>query len=322
MAINYRYTLRFSTDLALYLFLFFAAGALLWTADEFLNWNVLPDWIDKYAQLIIILFGIAVGLCVCSCLLSSVVLIAESLAQRAGMPDYTVPPRVWRYAVGAIFLTLGVFLIFSKVDEYRKGVADRHRRAEELQEYRRVVEDLQTAANRVPELFPRSIAEEISRGTTFKNESDLVQFLTALRSSTPHHPTVSVLSRAAPPYEYCHWQLVAGRARNSDRPADFEVAKQFYIGFPSAIEKGVVAELFNGQVSPVNERLEGEVIDNVRAGSWRTIEVGGKVAAIVVFRTELRAPSGSHHFGPAVPAQSIGQPATVAPAQTNAAPAH
>jgi len=71
MKINYLLVSRLTTNLTLLIFMLFAAGFILWTSDEFLNWDILPDWIDNYAQLIIVIFGFFAFLLGLSSLLSS-----------------------------------------------------------------------------------------------------------------------------------------------------------------------------------------------------------------------------------------------------------
>ncbi len=51
---NYRRALRASTDTGLAVFALMIVGVVLWTTDEVLNWNILPDWIDAYARVLVI----------------------------------------------------------------------------------------------------------------------------------------------------------------------------------------------------------------------------------------------------------------------------
>jgi len=71
MTINHFSCARLTTNLTLLIFILFTLGVIFWTSDEFLDWNILPDWIDSYAQLIIVIVGIFAFLLVASTLLCS-----------------------------------------------------------------------------------------------------------------------------------------------------------------------------------------------------------------------------------------------------------
>lgn len=302
MAINYRYSLRTATDIALGLFVLFAAGGLLWTADEFLRWNLLPDWIDKYAQVIIIVLGASAGLAVATTLLSALVLIAEAAAEYARIPAFTPPRRALRLVLAASLLVLGVFFCSSQIDAYRKRAAMDRQRSLEFAKYRDSVQSLQNSVRKVAGLFPPPILASLESGAAPAGDGELIRFLSAVSSSMEFHPAVGLLVRASAPYQYCHIRLVP----RADRPADgvlerFGLQRQFYLSFPSAEETEAIGRLFGGEVPPVQARVEGEVLDTVRPSAWAPIGLDGKVIGLLVLNKEERPGFDFRHFGPASP---------------------
>jgi len=61
MHFNYLRLAKISTNLTLLTFLIFALGLIFATADSVLDWDILPDLIERYAQLILTTFGIFVS---------------------------------------------------------------------------------------------------------------------------------------------------------------------------------------------------------------------------------------------------------------------
>ena len=288
MGLNHRYILRVVTDGALVLFVMSAVGAVLWVTDEFLGWNILPDWIDKYAQLIIVLFGAATGLAVGASLLCSVALMAESAAQRAGIEDYRTPPRIWRL-LGLVVVLFGAGLfLFYQIDVYRKGVALQKEEQTERVKSRERVQEFQAVLPRLVEAFPGPLVEAMSGGTLSEQSPELVTFLSAIQSSTAHHPEVILLTRANAPYRFCRYRL---RSRRDGQAAEtlgrFYIERQFYTGFPSEAEAGVVRRLFEGQAVALESRIEGEVINNLRPGAWGVLSWKGEAAGLLVIQGDF-----------------------------------
>jgi hypothetical protein len=299
MGLNHRYVLRVVTDGALGLFVLSAAGVVLWVTDEFLGWNVLPDWVDKYAQLIVVLFGMAAGLAMGASLLCSVALLAEAAAERAGIRDYRTPPRVGRtLGILVVIFAAGLFA-FYRIDLYRKEVGLREARKMEAAQYEERMGQFRTMLPRMIELFPASLVEAMTAGNLSEQDPELITFLSAIQSSMAHHPQVLVLTRARAPYRYCRYTL---KTRANDAAGDalgrYYLEKQFYTGFPSETESQAVSQLFaEGTAPPLEERLEGEVLNNVRPGAWGPLLGKGEVAGLLVIRGDFPNRFGLFHSG-------------------------
>ena len=168
----HRYVLRLTADAALLLFLVFAGGAGLWVVDEYLGWNLLPDLIDKYAEVIVMLFGVMTGLCIAASVLCSIVLMAEAAAERAGIAAYRTTPRAWRTLGVGFVLGLVVLGVFYKIDLYRKGVAkeatDLAREATNREWFDRYSERLQYFRETMPRVLgwvPEGLKQQIEAGS-------------------------------------------------------------------------------------------------------------------------------------------------------------
>lgn len=299
MVLNHRLVLRMATDLAIGLFLVFSFGVVLWVADEFLGWNVLPDWIDKFAQLLVVVFGIAGGLAVGTSLLCSFVVIAESVAEHVGIREPAVTGRRWRM-VGLVFVgTVGAFVLFGKIDAYRKGLIRERQKSEAKADFDQKARDLQSNAVQVAALVDDALLNYLTSGAQGGGDAELIRYMSAVRVSIPHRPVVSVLVRAALPYQYCHLELVRRPEREANTTLEpYALTRQLYLGFPTAQETSVVERLFADQAAPLTNLLRGEVIDNGRSSGWQTLRRQGEVVGLLLLKAEDRPPFEFHHSGP------------------------
>jgi uncharacterized membrane protein YccC len=302
MGFDHRNILRLSTDFAIGLFLLFALGSTVWVADEFLGWNLLPDWIDKYAQAIVVVFGVAAGLAVGTSALCSAVVIAESLARDAGAGERGASGQFGKIALGCAVAAVVVFIVLGKIDSLRKQSAATRHRADAVAAFGQQVKDMQATVVEVAGAFPTDLLQSAGSSTVSEADAGLLQFLSAAQASVSHRPEVSLLVRAAEPYRYCHLKLAAREERGGDPAAGrYVISRQFYLGFPTPAEAAVVQALFEGRVEPVESPLRGEVVDTTVPGSWQVLRREDRVAAVLLLRTGYRPPFDLHHAGPARP---------------------
>ena len=116
---KHRKALRLATDSAVWLFLVMTIGVVLWTTDEMLDWNILPDWIDAFAQLLVIIMSILTGFAVIISIMCSFAVIAESSMERAGNPNLSHKPsrRVRVLATSYVLLALTVGVTLHKYED-------------------------------------------------------------------------------------------------------------------------------------------------------------------------------------------------------------
>jgi len=105
MKIKHLSLARFTTNLTLLFFVLFALGFVLWMSDEFLKWNILPDWIDKYAELL-------------SSFLCHFMVIAEFAAHKMGLTSqedaFLTRQKVIILAI-LLMISLSLFFTFHKI---------------------------------------------------------------------------------------------------------------------------------------------------------------------------------------------------------------
>lgn len=116
---NHRRALRASTDTGLMIFLIMIIGVVLWTTDEMLGWNLLPDWIDKYAELLVIILSILAAFSVVISVMCSFAVMAESAAEKAGITAPTPSRRTRLIIAIGILVAFGSMLGLHQVDQYR-----------------------------------------------------------------------------------------------------------------------------------------------------------------------------------------------------------
>ncbi|HIG31145.1 MAG TPA: hypothetical protein EYQ50_26420 [Verrucomicrobiales bacterium] len=308
MTINLRYTLRVSTNIALFIFLCFSIGALLWVSDEFLGWNLLPDWIDAYAQLIIVAIGFAAGLAIATSGMCGFALLAEAAAKRADIQDYRTTRKTWKFGGVLIGMAFVALLSLNQLDNYRKKAAFEKARASYRIQYFQTVQELNLATPRIIAIFTSDLIEATLLATVMEKHPALTTFLSAVRSSTSFRPNVSLLVRAAAPYRYCLLKLLEsndrdnyGNPRNREENARrYHIEKQFYIGFPTQRETALIEELFSGTTPPLESRLEGEIIDNQSPGSWGILKSDDEVIGLLILQTDTHSRYDFFHAGPAV----------------------
>ncbi len=293
MSWNHRYILRVATNLALCIFALFALGGTLWMVDEFLDWNILPDWIDRYVQAIVLMVGAAAGLAIATSLLCSVVVVAEAAAERANIREVSASPAVRRWIGWAVAAGLVGLFVFHRVDVYRKELAQGAQMTRHRASYEVMLKELREALSSSLQLFPAELWAGLTTGTV--NTNELVTFLSALQSSTAHHPEVRLLLRASPPYRYLTLRL---RPRRDDNGPRFELERQYYTSFPSESERQVVNELLSGGLPPLDARLQGEVLNNISPSAWGLVTQSNQVSAVLIFRTEFPDRYGLFHAGP------------------------
>jgi len=109
---------------------------------------------------------------------------------------------------------------------------------------------------------------------------------------------VVVMTRAASPYRFCGYRLRVRRdSEVEEGRGKFYLEKQFYMGFPSPAEVEAVDQLFGGQPALLKNRLEGEVLNNVRPGAWGALRWNGQVAGLLLIQADFPNQFGFFHGG-------------------------
>ncbi len=290
MGFNHRFALRLTTDMALAVFLFYTIGLVLWVIDTVLNWNILPDWIDQYAQVIILVFGVLALMFVIASMMLSLALLAQSAANRSGLPDFKTPPIFKKIASISVATFVVLLVVLQTVDLYRKNAAAeaaKLKAQKRMEEYRETFEQTRQSMNDalpgILRLFPPDLLQALAGGTFTKKEhlAELSSLLRAIAVSTPNSPELRLLLPAKPPYRYFEISDDALLVMKDDT---YTFEPKYYIGFPTELEEEIVRALFSGTVQPLSTRLEGQFITNAMPSSWGVLKYRDKIIALVVLQ--------------------------------------
>jgi len=287
MNFNPRYFLKIATNATFLLIVFFGLGSILWLIDEVLNWNILPDFIDKYVQVIIAVFGVMGALSILTMLISLLAIVGERIAQKAGYSEVSISEKFKKrviYGLG-IFLLLNV--VFFSIDKVRSAHLEKEWKLEQAKE--KAKEEAQAAYNyqfashaidsaldeHLRELEP--ILAEYIPNREARNEP-LIQLLHSLRRSTPGYPQIEILTCSEAPYKYEVFSVVG--VQN-----DTLLSSRKLLSFPSSDENQMVEEVL--EVGYSNVKLTGTKVffRGQQAHGWRTIQNQGKVIAVLMARS-------------------------------------
>jgi hypothetical protein len=316
MLFNHRFLLRLITNLVVFALALSSIGILLWTIDEFIGWDILPDAIGIYVRALVI--GIAWVTCtlIVIHLLLSLTLFAEASASRAKLPDIQVKPELKR-KLNRLVPLVGVMVILlfyglQAANRVRGNFVARLDRQETEQKQRKefetasvkfdqIQQDLDQALPQVLELFTPSLLNSIQTNTISAGE--LRQLFEAVQVSFPHNPSLSLLIPAQSPYRY---YKLDSKAIARTKEGQFSLRPHYYFGFPTESETKAVNQLFAEQAAAPTNALTGVFIRNTVPSSWGVLRLNGRAIALVHLEAAYSCPDPTEfvkdrciHDGPA-----------------------
>jgi hypothetical protein len=267
---NHRRALKYTTDFGLGIFLFTILGVILWTTDEVLGWNILPDWLDHYAQLLVMVLAILAAFSVVISIMCSLAVMAGAAAMRAGDGELPSVRRPLQIVTGTLAGTLLIMYGLHRLDVYRKeqikqseqvaAVVKRQKVSSELRERLREVAGEQ--GSRL-----RSLLEK-------RDDAQMLQLLRALESSLPHTPGVQVLFRADVPYRYTTLRLKNAGGRQV-------LQRESFMDLPEAWERQAVSDLLAGKTTTLADAQSGKFLNSTRPVAWEAIQGQKEIIALV-----------------------------------------
>jgi hypothetical protein len=281
---NYRRALRASTDTGLAVFLIVIVGVILWTTDEVLNWNILPDWIDRYAQVLVIVLSILAGFSVVISLMCSFAVLAESAAEKAGIASPTPSRRARLWLLAGLFLGFGILFGLHKLDQYRATQAQQVAQQEQLARYAEAQKELGSRMPNIIALFSPAIQEHLTAAGSDESDKAVGRLLNAIHTSTPFRPEVSVLVRAETPYQYCVITALPEPHQEQPGSTAHYLRRQFLTDLPSSWERDVIERMFRGEPLTVARENRGVFIDTEKPSAWGFVTSGGKVIAVMMLK--------------------------------------
>jgi hypothetical protein len=281
---NHRRALRASTDTGLTIFVIMIVGVVLWTTDEVLGWNILPDWIDKYAQLLVMILSILAAFAVVISIMCSFAVLAESAAEKSGIADPARSRRARGLIACGILLAFGIMFALHKVDQYRAGRRQEAERRRDRARYDEVQAGLRGRMPDVVALFSAEVKGFLAEDPSPKGDEVVARLLNAIQVSTPFDPSVSVLVTAETPYTHCVITALPEWDRQAQPVAGRHLRRQYLTGFPSGWEQEAVRAGFEGKAMDVPRDRSGVFVNTHLPSSWGTLAEDGRVIGIVMLR--------------------------------------
>jgi hypothetical protein len=284
---NHRRALRVSPDIGLGVFLIVIVGVVLWSTDELLGWNILPDWIDKYAQLLVIILSILAAFAVVISIMCSFAVMAEAAAAQSGVAAPTRSRGARVLVALGILLAFGIMYGLHKVDQYR---ARQRAEAEQQRVDARYAEVRAELSSRMPNilaLFSPDLVDHLTQAPTPGGDEALARLLDAIEASTPFAPTVSVLVNAAAPYTHCIINTLPEHERQFQPGERRYLRRQFLTGFPSGWEHEAVKAGLEGRAMEVPRDMSGVFIDTHAPSNWGTLTRDGQAVGVLMLRGSM-----------------------------------
>ncbi len=290
--LDFRKTLRTSATLALGVFFLALVGSILWLFDEFLDWDILPDWLESCASAIVTILIVISAFAVLTNLVSAVTVVADSLAERfAGPARSGGTRRVAVWAVVFAFALIAVLAGFQQVSKVRTRRLEQawkaQCRAEDRELYERIHASLRASADVFADKFPAALAGDLAAGLPTEREKEVAKYLRSLTASLPYGPRARIVVRGSSPYLYQSLSALAGWSKDPEG-AVRHLGRENLVGLPSTWERDTVAALFQGAELDVPHGRGGAVIDTKEPCAWRAIRADGKVVGLLVLRVSDR----------------------------------
>jgi hypothetical protein len=289
---DFRRTLRTSAALALGAFFLALVGSVLWIFDEYLDWDILPDWLESCAMAIVTILLVVSAFAVLTNLVSAVTVVADSLAERCvgpAKPGATRKTAIW--TVMAIAVLLAVLSSFQRISEARtrrqEAAIKAQYRAEDKELSERISTSLKASVADSAAKFPVGLAAALSTGMSPEQEKDVAEFLNSVKASIPYAPRATIVLRGSDPYLYQAISPLASWTKDSAGTVR-HLGRDNFVALPSAWERDTVAALFDGAELDVPHGRGGALIDTKEPCAWKAIMADGKVVGVLVLRIDDR----------------------------------
>ena len=293
---NLKRVIRFSSTFVVWLLGATTAGIVLYIADEAFRWNLLPDWLERIAGVLLSAVGMMAGCALVACLTASMALVALSIADRgrekASAEEEARARRAGRrraawVAVG-VALVAGAGFALQKADEWRGKRMEAARREEHRADYGATREVLERQVAFLTDKFPAELADAAAAGDGSR-EREIAELLASFRASSRFSPAVSLVVRAtAAPYAWVRMEADACALKNPcDEKSPLE--KKSFVALPNRWERDTVAALFGGAELEVPQGRGGVLIDTHEPCAWRAVRgTDGGIRGLLVLRAKVQ----------------------------------
>lgn len=289
---DFRRILRHSAAIALGAFFLALVGSILWIFDEYLGWDILPDWLEDCAMAIVTILLVVSVFAVLTNLVSAVTVVADSLAERCAgpaRPGRARRPMAWIAAmVVALIAVLAGFQQVSKVRTRRQEAARIEKvRTEDRALYDRLKSSLKASAAESAAKFPGTMAATLAPAMSSDDEKGVAEFLRSLAASIQYAPSVRMVIRGEPPYVYQSISAMSSWSKDENGRVR-HLKRENLVDLPSVWERDTVAALFDGAELDVPHGRGGAIIDTKEPCAWSAVRRDGEVVGLLIFRVADR----------------------------------
>jgi len=279
---NHRSALKHSTDIGLTIFVVMIVGVVLWTTDEVLGWNLLPDRLDKYAQLIVIVLSMLACIFVVISVMCSMAVLAEAAAGKSAIPEPKRSRSFKHLLAATLVVSFLCLFVLHRVDTYREHQRKQRQTEEKLARHADIRVNLERQLQSVLDRSEAELQRLLSANRDGSHDAELARFLASLESSLPHHPAVQVMVRGETPYLYGVFS--AHTTEDSNGNSVLSLIRRQFLDLPTEWERTTTRALFDGAEVTLTGDRPGEVLNNRRPLIWRQIRRDGEVIAVLVVR--------------------------------------
>jgi hypothetical protein len=300
---NLRRVIRFSSAFVVWLLSATTAGIVLFIADEAFRWDLLPDWLERIAGVLLSAVGLIAACGLVACLTASMALVALSIGDRGGAARAEEEARArkgrarrWGWAAAALAVVVGGGFALQKADEWRGKRIEAARREQHKVDYFATRDVLEGQVAFLSGKFPAELADAAASGDAGRAR-EVAELLASFQASTRFSPEVSLAVRAEEPYAWARLEA-SGRGtacatgRCEPKPDDGEkspLSQTPFVTLPSRWERDTVAALFKGAELEVPHGRTGALIDTREPCVWRAVRgTDGNVKGLLVLRTKVQ----------------------------------
>lgn len=304
---NLKRVIRFSASFVVWLLSATTVGIVAFIADEAFRWDLLPDWLERIAGVLLSAVGLIAGCALVACLTASMALVALSLADRGGKASAEEEAkarrgrarRLW-VAAAAVAVVAGGGFALQKADEWRGKRLEAARREQHKADYCATREVLERQVAFLAEKFPAELADAAAAGDAAR-ERELAELLASFQASSRFEPEVSLDVRAvAAPYAWARLEAAScarKRARlefisctlNEQGDEKSPLERASFVDLPERWERDTVEALFEGAELEVPHGRSGVLIDTHEPCAWRAVRgTDGEIRGLLVLRAKVQ----------------------------------
>lgn len=277
MKLNPRILLRLSTNLTLWLILLCGVGMVLWLIDTVLKWDILPDFIDLYVELILSVFAVITGLSILLSLICIVAIGGEFLASKTQLPDHSISPKANKRILIVIGSLVLLIFTFYGISNFRQNVKRQANIARAESKYKRMSYELDSALSSNFDKIESSLIHYVDQMKDHK--SNLAEMIVSLQGSLPYHPKVEILIPCEEPYKY----QILDVSTYKEKPV---LDAEKLLSLPTAHENLVLKDIIETGSTLHSFKKDGAFFSSSRPYAWKKTSGPNQSFVILMVRSK------------------------------------